>query len=67
MAHDYVAAPEESSNEQVCVKSIVIVFFDVKGIVNYEFVPPGQTVNAKFYKEALQRLNHKVTHVRKEI
>lgn len=49
------------------VKSMVIVFFDVKGIVHHEFVPPGQTVNAKFYKEVLQRLNHRVTRVRKEI
>ena len=49
------------------VKSMVIVFFDAKGIAHHEFVPPGQTVNAEYYKEVLQRLNHRVTRVRKEI
>jgi hypothetical protein len=24
-------------------------FFDIQGIVHKEFVPPGQTVNGKFY------------------
>ena len=27
------------------VKTLLIVFFDVRGIVHQEFVPPGQTVN----------------------
>lgn len=49
------------------VKSMLIVFFYAKGIVHHEFVPPGQTVNAQFYKEVLQRLNHRIARVRKEI
>lgn len=49
------------------MKSMLIVFFDAKGIVHHEFVPTGQTVNAQFYKEVLQRLNHRVARVRKEI
>lgn len=39
-------------------------FFVSKGI---KFVPPGQTVNAQFYKQVLQRLNNRVTRIRKEI
>ena len=31
------------------VKVILIVFFDWKGIVHYEFVPRGETVNKEFY------------------
>ncbi|XP_054717601.1 histone-lysine N-methyltransferase SETMAR-like [Uloborus diversus] len=49
------------------VKSMLIVFFDVKGVVHHEFVPPGKTVTGQFYKEVLQRLNNRVTRVGKEI
>ena len=31
-------------------------FFDVRGMVHYEFLPQGQTVNQHVYKEILQRL-----------
>jgi len=34
----------------------LICFFDQKGIVHKEFVPPGQTVNAAFYVEVLKGL-----------
>ena len=34
----------------------LICFFDQKGIVHTEFVPPGQTVNAAFYVKVLRRL-----------
>ena len=33
-----------------------IVFFDSRGVVHKEFVPPGQTVNHAFYKDFLERL-----------
>ena len=33
-----------------------IVFFDIQGIVHKEFIPPGQTINCKFYCEVLKRL-----------
>jgi hypothetical protein len=29
-------------------KTMLIVFFDIRGIVHREFVPQGQTVNTKF-------------------
>ena len=38
------------------VKSMLIVSFDIQGIEHKEFVPPGQTVNGKFYCEVLKRL-----------
>jgi len=39
---------------------MLICFFDQKGIVHKEFVPPGQTVNAAFYVEVLKRLQENV-------
>jgi len=42
------------------LKSMIITFFDNKGIVHKEFVPTGQTVNSGFYCEVLRRLGEKV-------
>ena len=39
-------------------------WFDQKGIVHKEFVPPGQTVNAAFYVEVLRRLRENVRRKR---
>lgn len=38
------------------IKSILIVFFDIQGIVHKEFIPAGQTVNGNFYCDVLKRL-----------
>jgi len=38
------------------VKSMLIVFLNIQGIVHKEFIPPGQTVNGKFYCEVFKRL-----------
>jgi len=35
---------------------MLIVIFDMEGIVNYEYVPQGQTVNLQFYLQVLKRL-----------
>ena len=35
-------------------------FLDIRGIVHKEFVPPGQTVNGKFYCEVLRWLSENV-------
>jgi len=42
------------------IKLILICFFDQKGIIHKEFVPPSQTVNAAFYVEILKRLRENV-------
>jgi len=49
------------------VKTIIICFFDSRGIVHKEFVPPGQTVNPVFYKDVLERLQKGVQLVRMDI
>ena len=42
------------------IKSMLIFFFEQKGTVHKEFVPPGQTVNAAFYVKVLKRLRENV-------
>jgi hypothetical protein len=38
------------------VKSMLIIFFDIKGIVHKEFILAGQTVNSIYYCDILRRL-----------
>jgi hypothetical protein len=38
------------------VKSICIIFFDIKGIILKEFAMVGQTANSAYYCDVLQRL-----------
>jgi len=38
------------------VKTMLVCFYDSKGIINHEFVPEGQTVTGSFYLSVLERL-----------
>ena len=49
------------------VKVMLIVFFDIQGIVHFEFLPQGQTVNQTFYKEILRRLVRSVRDKRRSL
>ena len=42
------------------VETMLICLFDIKGLVHFEFVPQGQTVNQQFYLEVLKRLRDAV-------
>ena len=42
-------------------------FFDVRGMIHYEFLPQGQTVNQHVYKEILQRLLRSVKEKRQDL
>ena len=46
--------PKKACQVRSNIKSMLIIFFDIRGIVHKEFVPPGQTVNGKFYCEVLR-------------
>lgn len=59
--------PKKARMSKSKIKAMLIVFFDSKGIVHFEFLPPGQTVTAKFYVEVLKRLKQRVNRVRSEI
>ena len=46
------------------VKFLLIVFFDMEGIVHYEYVSQGQSVNQQFYLQVLKRLRLAVSRKR---
>jgi len=52
--------PKKARQVKSNLKSMIITFFDIKGIVHKEFVSTGQTVNSVFYCEVLLRLCEKV-------
>ena len=43
------------------VKVMLNVFFDIEGIVYFEFLPQGQTVNQTVYKDIPRRLVRSVS------
>jgi len=49
------------------VKIMLLTLFDIRGIVHYEFVPNGQTVNQVYYLEVLERLREEVRWKRPEL
>jgi hypothetical protein len=49
------------------VKSILIIFFGIKGIVHKEFVLAGQAVNSVHYCDALRLLRENVRILRHEL
>lgn len=59
--------PKKCRMSKSKIKTMLICFFDRKGIVHKEFVPPGQTVNKVFYKSVLENLRKRVIRVRPEI
>lgn len=59
--------PKKVKMSKSKIKSMLICFFDSRGIVYKEFVPPGQTVNQVFYKKVLERLRKRVLRVRPDI
>ncbi|UYV64611.1 hypothetical protein LAZ67_3001306, partial [Cordylochernes scorpioides] len=59
--------PKKARMSKSRIKTMIIVFFDIRGIVHCEFVPQGQTVNSAFYLEVLRRLKRRIPRVRTDI
>ena len=59
--------PKKARQVQSNVKNMLICFFDIKGLVYFEFVPQGQTVNQRFYLAVLKRLHDAVRRKRPEL
>jgi tRNA A37 threonylcarbamoyladenosine biosynthesis protein TsaE len=49
------------------VKAMMIVCFDIRGIIMIEWAPEGQTVNQKYYLEVLAKLQEQVRKKRPEL
>jgi len=52
--------PKKVRQNRIMTKSMLIVFFNIRGIVHHEFAPQGQTVNAGFYCSVLRRLREDI-------
>lgn len=58
--------PKKARMSKSRVKSMLITFFDAKGVIFKEFVPDGQTVNGQYYADVIRRLKDRVHRVRPE-
>jgi hypothetical protein len=43
------------------MKKLFITFFDIEGIIHFEFIPQGQTVNQAYFVAILKQL-HETVH-----
>ena len=48
--------PKKSCLQKFKIKTLLITFFNNKEIINEEFAPVGQTINAAIYQVVLNRL-----------
>ena len=48
------------------VKTMLITFFDSKGMIHKEFVPEGSTVNGQYYLGVMQCLLARIRRVRSQ-
>ena len=67
MTLEKFSSSEESTHEQIQGENHDYCFFDSRGIVHKEFVPPGHTVNHAFYKDVSEWLRKWVQQVRRNI
>ena len=48
--------PKKARQVRSATKTMLIIFFDIRGIFHHEFVPPKRTVNSELYCDVLRRL-----------
>jgi len=46
------------------MKTMLVIFFDWQGVIHKEFVPEGETINAVYYKDVMERLLNRIRRVR---
>lgn len=55
MAHTGVPPKKKAKMTKSKAKTVLVVVSDTKSVVHKEFLPSGQTVNAAFYVDDLER------------
>ena len=58
--------PKKAQQVKSNVKTMLIAFFDIDGLVRHEYVPRGWTVSKEFYRTVLQCLRNAVCRHRPE-
>jgi hypothetical protein len=48
-------------------KTMLIMFFNIRGIVYREFIPQGQTANREFYSQVLRCLRENIRRKRSDL
>jgi hypothetical protein len=56
--------PRQSKSK---IKALLTVFFDYRGVVHYEFLPTGKTVNKEYYLEVMRRLCNAIRRKRPDL
>ena len=59
--------PKKARQSRSQVKVMLIVFFDINGVVQHEYIPKGQTVNQHVYKEVIIHLQDAIRRKRPEL
>ena len=62
-----IAPTEGNSMSRSNVKVMLMVCFDWQGVIHYEFIPHGQTVNKEFYVAVLKRMREAVRRKRPQL
>lgn len=59
--------PSKLQRQKSKIKTMLLCFYDSKGIIHKEFMPPGQkSVNGVYYKAVMKRLLDRIRRVRPE-
>ncbi|XP_067947061.1 papilin-like [Watersipora subatra] len=56
--------PKKARMSRSAIRTLLVVFFDIAGIVHKEFLPPGTNVNQYVYRDILRRLNESIRRKR---
>lgn len=59
--------PKKPRQSRSKFKVMLIVFFDIRGVVHFEYVPIGQTVNKEFYLGVMRRVRDAIRRKRPEL